>query len=50
MEQEERHREIITDQSEQSRAYWRNQSRLEQAARNEEIRVERSEQILKKRN
>ena len=49
MEREERRGERIEDQSEQSRADWSKQSRLEQASRNEEIGVERSEQILKER-
>ena len=50
MDQEERRRDIIEDQIEQSRAYWSKQRRLDQVARNEEIRVERSKQILKEIN
>ena len=50
MDQEERSGERLVDQSEKSIVDWRNKSRLEQASRNNEIRVERRKQMLKDGN
>ena len=48
--QEERRGERIEYQSDKSIVDWIKRSRLEKAARNEEIRVERIKKILKERN
>ena len=50
MEREEWRREIIVDQSEKIIVDFSKQSRLEQAARNEDIRVGWIEHILKEIN
>ena len=50
VEREELFREIIADQIDQIRADWSKQRRMKQAARNKEIRFERSEKILKEIN
>ena len=47
---EERRGERIEYQSDKSIVDWIKRSRLEKAARNEEIRVERIKKILKERN
>ena len=49
MDQEERRGGRIAYQSEKSIVDWIKKSRLEQAAHNKEIKVERSKQILKER-